>query len=344
MNPVVSIIIPCRNENKIIGACLDSVISQDYSKDLLEVLVVDGISDDGTRAIVQKYTEQYPFIRLLDNQKKIVPTALNIGINNSRGLIIVRMDAHTIYEKNYISKCVKYLISSEADNVGGVLITLPANKSMLADAISISVSHPFGIGNAYFRSGVKEPRYVDTVPFGCYRKEVFEEIGFFDEDLVRNQDDEFNMRLIKGGGKILLVPDIVSYYYARDSLSKLFRMYFQYGYFKPLVAEKVGGVLTWRQLIPSFFVGSLIVSSALSIVFKPFLWVFFLILLLYLSANLLFSFQISMKKGLKYFPVLPVVFSTIHFSYGIGYLKGILDFLILKKNRKKKIQDLPLTR
>ena len=310
----------------------------------MEILVVDGMSDDGTRDIVKHYAEQYPFIRLFDNQKKIVPTALNIGINNSRGVIIVRMDAHNIYEKDYISQCVKYLMESEADNVGGVWITLPGAGTSTAHAIALALAHPFGIGNASYRIGAKEPKYVDTVPFGCYKKEVFQKIGLFDEDLVRNQDDEFNLRLIKNGGKILLVPDIVSYYYARDSISKLFRMYFQYGYFKPLVAKKVGGVLTWRQLIPCLFVGSLIASSALSVVFKPFLWVFLLILSIYLAANLAFSFQISMKKGLKYLPVLPVVFSTIHVSYGTGYLKGIWDFIILKKNRKKKIQDLPMTR
>jgi len=342
--PFVSVIIPSRNEENFIARCLVSIVAQDYPRETLEVLVIDGMSEDKTRDITSQYSEGHPFLKLLDNPKKIVPAALNIGINKSQGEIIVRMDAHNTYEKDYISKCARYLQKLQADNVGGLWITLPGADTLIAHAIALGLSHPFGVGNASYRIGTKEPKYVDTVPFGCYRKEVFEKVGLFDEDLVRNQDDEFNLRLIKNGGKILLVPDIVSYYYARDSLSKLWKMYYQYGYFKPLVAQKVGGVLTWRQLIPALFVGGLIASAALSIIFKTFLWVFLLALSLYLAANLVFSFQISLKKGMKYFAVLPVVFSTLHLSYGVGYLKGVWDFLILKKNKKKKIEDLPITR
>ena len=161
---------------------------------------------------------------------------------------------------------------------------------------------------------------------------------------MRGQDAEFNARLRKNGGKILLVPEIVSYYYARDSLSKLWRMYFQYGYFKPLTAKKIGNVYTIRQLIPGAFVGSLIISLALSVIYRPFLWLFLFILGSYIIANLAFSLKISLKKGVRFFFVLPLVFATIHFSYGIGYLKGIWDFIILKKHKKKKIEDMPLTR
>lgn len=224
------------------------------------------------------------------------------------------------------------------------MVTLPANDTILAQSIAFSLSHPFGVGNAYFRIGSKEPKYVDTVPFGCYKKEVFEKIGFFDEDLVRNQDDEFNLRLIKNGGKILLVPEIVSHYFARDSLGKLWKMYFQYGCFKPLVVKKVGAVLTGRQLMPSVFVGSLIFFGILSPIVKPFLWVLISVVSLYLFSNIIFSFSIAVKKGLKYFVALPIVFATLHFSYGIGYLKGILDFMILKKYTRKKIEDIPLSR
>lgn len=340
----VSIIIPCRNERNFINACLDSIIAQDYSKEKIEVFVVDGMSDDGTKEIVKEYIDRYQFINILDNSKKIVPTALNIGIQNARGDIIIRIDAHNIYEKDYVSKCVKYLQEYDVDNVGGIWVTLPANDTLLAQSIAFALSHSFGIGNAYYRIGSKEPKYVDTVPFGCYKREVFNKIGVFDEDLVRNQDDEFNLRLIKNGGKILLVPDIVSYYYARESLSKLWRMNFQYGYFKPLVAMKVGGVFTWRQLIPALFVGSLVVSGILTLILKPFLLLFLLLIFLYLSANIIASGLIALKKGLKYIFTLPIVFATLHFSYGIGYLKGIWDFIVLKKHKRNKITDIPLTR
>jgi glycosyltransferase involved in cell wall biosynthesis len=342
--PFVSVIIPCRNEKRFISECLSSVSAQDYPQDKIEVLIVDGMSEDGTRDIIENHVEKDKRIILLDNIERIVPTALNIGIKNARGSIIIRMDAHNIYGKDYISNCIRYLYEYKADNVGGIWITKPGSDTIIARSIALALSHPFGVGNAYYRIGSQEPRFVDTVPFGCYRREVFQKVGLFDEDLVRNQDDEFNMRLIKNGGKILLAPEIISYYYARNSLAKLARMYFQYGYFKPLVVRKVGGVLTWRQLIPSLFVGSLIATYTLSIIFKPFLWVFLLVLSLYLAADLVFSFQLSMKKGLKYFSILPIVFSTLHLSYGIGYLKGIWDFLILKKNRKRKIRDLPITR
>lgn len=342
--PFVSVIVPCRNEAGFISYCLDSIISQDYPKDRLEILVVDGISTDGTREVVKEYERKCGFIRLLENPRKIVSTALNIGIQNAKGNIIIRMDAHNIYEKSYVSKCIKYLKEYNVDNVGGICITLPANNTIVARSIALALSHPFGVGNAYFRIGSKKPRFVDTVPFGCYKREVFEKIGLFDENLVRNQDDEFNLRLIKNGGKILLAPDIVSYYYARDSLSKLWKMYFQYGYFKPLVAQKIGDVLTWRQLIPAIFVSSLMFTGVLSFFSKLFLCLFSLIMCSYLIANFGFSLAIAVKNGLKFLQFLPVVFFTLHFSYGLGYLKGIWDFIIRKKHLKKKIEDVPLTR
>jgi cellulose synthase/poly-beta-1,6-N-acetylglucosamine synthase-like glycosyltransferase len=342
--PFVSVIIPCRNEERFIKKCVDSIMLQDYPKDKIEVLVVDGMSTDGTRGLISDLMKVNEGVKMVDNSDKVVPGAMNIGIKSSCGEVIVRMDAHNIYEKDYISKCVKYLYKYNADNVGGICMTVPGGKTVLAEAIAFVLSHFFGVGNAYFRIGTNEPKYVDTVPFGCYRKEVFEKIGLFDEDLIRNQDDEFNLRLIKNGGKILLVPEIISYYVARDSLAKLARMYFQYGYFKPLVAMKIGSVLTLRQLIPVIFVGSLVLSFLSSLIFKPLIWVFLVILLTYLVANVAFSFSVAVKKGLRYLPVLPAVFSTIHISYGIGYLKGILDFIVLKKHKKNRIKDIPLTR
>jgi glycosyltransferase involved in cell wall biosynthesis len=340
----VSVIIPCRNEKGFIGKCLDSILSQDYSKDMLEVLVVDGMSEDGTIDIIREYSTKHPYIKLLRNKGKIVPTAMNIGIQASHGEIIIRMDAHNEYEGDYVSKCVKYLTEYDADNVGGVWVTLSARDTLLAHSIALALSHAFGVGNSYFRIGAKEPRFVDTVPFGCFRREVFEKVGLFDEDLVRNQDDEFNLRLIKNGGKILLAPEIVSRYYARDSLSKLWKMYYQYGYFKPLVARKVGGVLTARQLAPGLFVSGLIGSGLLALVAEPFLWLFIAAALSYLAVNIGVSSALASEKGFKYVLTLPVVFTTLHFSYGLGYLNGILDFILLRKDKKRKIGDVPLTR
>lgn len=341
---MVSVIIPCRNEEKYIAKCLDSIINNNYAQTALEVLVVDGMSDDSTREIVRKYADNYAWIKLLDNPKKIVPTAMNIGIKNAKGDIIIRMDAHNRYSKDYISKCVEYLQKYNVDNVGGVWVTLPGGNTLTAHSIALGLSSPFGIGNAYFRLGLREPKYVDTVPFGCYKKEVFDRIGLFDEDLIRNQDDEFNLRLIKNGDKILLVPDIVSYYYARDSLAKLWKMYFQYGYFKPLVAYKIRTILTWRQLVPPVFISSLIFLGVFSFFFKFSSLIFLFVILGYLLINMGFSSLISAKEGVKYIFVLPITFAVLHFSYGFGYLKGILDFIIFKKHLRKKIEDIPITR
>lgn len=340
----VSIIIPCRNEEKFIGKCLDSIIAQDYPKDEFEVLVIDGMSEDGTREVVEGYVKQYPFIRLLDNPKKTTPCAFNIGVKNSKGEVIMIMGAHAKYETDYISKCVKHLIDYGVDNVGGICITLPGNSTLLAQSIALALSHPFGVGNSYFRIGSKKERYVDTVPFGCYKRELFLKNGLFDEDLVRGQDAEFNARLRRNGGTILLVPEVVSHYYARDSLGKLWKMYFQYGYFKPLIVRKVKSVFTWRQLIPAAFIASLVISAILTIAYKPFLWFFLFISGSYIITNLGFSLKISLKKGLKYSFALPLVFATLHFSYGIAYLKGSWDFVILKKDKKGKIKDMFLTR
>ena len=227
------------------------------------MLVVDGMSTDGTRKIVAEFARDHPFIKLLDNPRRITPAALNIGIAQARGDIIIRVDAHSTYPPNYLSSLVAWQEKTGADNVGGAWRILPGGDTPMARAIAVGLAHPFGVGNAYYRIGASAPRWVDTVPFGCYRREVFTRIGLFDEDHVRTEDDEFNLRLRKNGGRILLVPEIVIDYYARESLPKIWRMYYYYGYFKPLVARKLGLVLSLRHLIPSLLVLTLAVSLLL---------------------------------------------------------------------------------
>lgn len=342
--PFVSVIVPCRDEGRFIGKCLDSIIAQDYPRDKFEVLVIDGMSEDGTRKIVKEYNEQFPFVNLLDNCKRITSSALNKGIKAAKGDIIMIMGSHSTYEKNYMSQCVSYLTNGDADNVGGVCKILPQNSSLVAKSIAYALSSSFGVGNAYYRTGTKKQKYVDTVFGGCYKKNIFDKIGFFDEDLLRTQDSEFNARLIKNGGKILLVPEIISYYYARKSLGELWMMNLQYGYSKPLAVKKVGGIYTLRQLTPPLFVGSLFISLIFSPFFKLCLWYFIFVLSFYTFANLGVSLKIALRRNLRCFFILPLVFYTIHFGWGIGCLKGIWDFIILRKNKKEKIKDLPLTR
>jgi len=341
----VTVIVPCRNEEKFIEKVINNLLSQTYPRDKLEILFVDGLSEDRTREIIKAYAQKYSFIKLIDNPYKFVPQAMNIGINNATGDIIIRMDAHSEYPNDYIEKLVTYLEKLKADNVGGIWINTPPTNSLKAKAIALALSSKFGVGNALYRLGeLREPSEVDTVPFGCYKKEIFSKIGLYDEDLIRNQDDELNARLRKYGGKIFLVPDVKIKYFTRDSWTKLFKMFYQYGYFKPLVNLKLGQITTWRQLIPPLFVIVLIISLLLSFLFKKALFIFVILSLFYFTFNLLVSLLLSFSsRNLKLLPFLIISFFLIHFSYGLGYLKGILDFIILKKHLKKKL-EVELTR
>ncbi|UVT16976.1 MAG: glycosyltransferase family 2 protein [Nitrospira sp.] len=330
-SPYVSIIMPCRNEVKDIRSCLESVVESDYPKDRLELLVVDGQSDDGTRDIIDNFSKQYPWIRLLDNDRRITPAALNIGICAARGRIVMRMDGHTVYPSDYVSKLIDWSERTEADNVGGICITRPANDTPKAHAIAVGLSHPWGVGNSHFRIGVTAPKWVDHVPFGCYRREVFDKIGLFDERLIRNQDDELNHRLIRHGGRVLLVPEIVSYYTARDSLKKLWVMYYQYGYYKPFAVRMIGAVMTMRQLVPSAFVLYVVLTAALALQSNIAAVLLAVGVFAYMTSNLSIAVAVALSRGVRCGLWSTIVFPILHISYGVGYLKGILDFLILRK-------------
>ena len=331
--PRISIIVPCRNEARYIAACLESILATDYPADRLEVLVADGRSDDGTREVVADIARRDHRVRLLDNAQRITPTALNTAIRAASGDIIVRMDAHVVYPRTYLTRLVSALEETGADNVGGVLATLPADDSPMAHAIALGLSHRFGVGNSYFRVGAPERRWVDTVAFGCYRRDVFERIGLFDEELVRNQDDEFNARLIKHGGRILLEPTVVAQYYGRRSLRHLARMFFQYGLFKPLVARKVGRVMTVRQLIPALLVLGL-AGSALLAPWVPGAGLLFAALAsVYLVAVVANAMRSARSIGPKGAALMALVFPTLHFSYGVGFLAGIARTLRASRAR-----------
>ena len=325
---LVSIIIPCRNEEKFIEKCLDSLVLQDYPKEKLEILVVDGASEDKTREIVKKLIEKCPFVRLLENPKKYTPFGLNVGIRNAKGEVIARMDAHAEYEKKYISKCVKYLKEYGVDNVGGIMITMSRKDTALGKAIVAVLSHRFGVGSAIFRIGAKDPTLVDTVFGGCYKREVFDKIGYFDENLPRGQDMDFNLRLRKSGGKILLVPEIKSFYYARSDLKSFWRHSFTDGV--ELVSPLKFGVVifSWRHLVPLAFALGLIILLFLAIFSLKFLWLFFIFLGLYLLMTLYFSAKIAFaEKDFKYLFFMPIVFATLHIGYGLGSVFGLLKLL-----------------
>lgn len=324
----VSVICPIYNEEKFIENCIVSILNQDYPKDRLEVLFVDGMSTDSTRDIVKKYIQKYDFIQLLDNPARIVPPALNRGIEVAQGDVIVRIDGHCIYPRNYISILTKYLFELGADNVGALWNTLPAKDTTVCNAIAIGVSHKFGIGNSLHKIGAKNIIETDTVPFGCFRKEVFERLGLFDNDLIRNQDDEFNGRIIKNGGKIFLIPELSIDYYARDKIAKMMKMFYQYGLFKPLVNKKLGSPATVRQFFPFLFVCGLIIGGILAFFSSIVALFYWGVIFFYLVISLFHAGQAAQKeKNVKFFFLLPVIFFLIHISYGTGYLVGIYKLI-----------------
>ena len=324
----VSVICPVFNEEKFIEACILSIIEQDYPQDSMEVLFLDGRSTDRTREIIQKYMEQYDFIKLLDNPERIVPYALNRGLEAAKGEVIMRLDGHCTYPTNYISELVRYLYQLDADNVGGVWNTQPAKDTPMCQAIALASSHPFGVGGSMHKIGASKIIETDTVPFGCYKREVFDKTGPFDTDLVRNQDDEFNGRLLNLGGKIYLIPQVIINYTARDTLCKARKMYYQYGLYKPLVNKKLGAPATVRQFFPLLFLFGIVLGGILSI-FIPFvLHIYTTVLLLYLFIGIVVGSMSAIRAHQPLIALLmPYVFFNIHMSYGIGYLVGIFNVI-----------------
>jgi glycosyltransferase involved in cell wall biosynthesis len=343
--PQVTVIVPCRNEERYLVECLDSILACDYPPERLEVLVVDGMSDDGTRPLLAEYAARHPAVRMIDNPRRITPVALNLAIRAAQGDVIVRMDAHVVYPKNYVSRLVAALDEFGADNVGAVLRTLPANQTAMGKAIAIGMSHPFGVGTSYFRIGTDQPRWVDTIAFFCIRRATFDRVGMFDEELIRHQDGEFNARLIKAGGRILLIPDVVSYYYARATLRQVGRMFYQYGYFKPLVAKKLGRFMTWRQLIPPGFVLALAITAVGALLWKPAVILLGLVTGSYVLVVGGCAIQTALKEGPRTGLALAAVLPVIHVSYGTGFWRRVVELMLpTRRTAAEREAGLPLSR
>ncbi|HMU30824.1 MAG TPA: glycosyltransferase family 2 protein [Nitrospira sp.] len=354
--PIVSIIIPCRNERAFIAGCLESVLANDFPKDRLEILVVDGLSDDGTREILDGFSRDHAFLSVLDNPKRVTPAALNLGIKHTRGPIVMRMDAHARYDSHYISRCVDALGKYKVDNVGGIWKTLPRTETLAGWGVVKALSHPFGVGNSHFRLPQgSEPKFVDTVPFFCVRRWVFQELGGFNESLVRGedmefslrlnqpgvfnerltrgQDMEFSLRLRKAGGRTLLIPDIVSYYYARSDIKSFWCHNWINGVWAilPFAYSNVIPV-SLRHLVPLFFVGSLVSTLVLTAWQGTFGWMFAGILGAYLLANVVASLHVAWEaRQPQYAVLMPIIFAMLHVGYGLGSLWGVVRLLTIRE-------------
>lgn len=317
----VSVVIPVYNEHRYIEKCIDSLLLQDYSKADMEWIFVDGMSTDDTKQLIQRYVAKYPeLIKVLENPNKTVPYAMNIGIKAAKGKYIVRLDAHADYSQDYISKCVYYLETTDADNVGGVAET--KSQGFVGNVIAKMLSSRFGVGNSEFRTN-GETGYVDTVPFGAFRREVFEKWGGYDERLTRNQDNEMNYRIRKHGGKILLVSNIKLSYYCRDTIKGIMRMAFQNGMWNVITMKLCPGSMGIRHFIPLAFLISLIAMPLMSLFFPVFWYLFAVEVILYFALDCLFSKKQANK--IKEFFLLLFLFPAFHITYGAGSVRGLFE-------------------
>lgn len=320
-NPIiVSVVMPIYNEEKYIKKCIDSLFKQSFPRKKMEWIFVDGMSKDKTKPIIKQYIEEYPhLIKVFDNPDKTVPYAMNIGIKNSIGKYIVRLDAHAEYPEDYIDKCVYYLDVTDADNVGGIAET--HSRTPIGDIIAKMLSSRFGVGNSSFRTNGSSG-YVDTVPFGAFRREVFEKYGYYDERLTRNQDNEMNYRIRKNGGKIYLARDIHFIYYCRDTISGIIDMALKNGAWNIVTMKLCPGSMGIRHFIPLLFVLSLVGLPILGFFNNVFFYLLILELFLYGSLDCLFSVKAS--NSLNDFFWLMLLYPVFHISYGLGSIKGIV--------------------
>ena len=327
--PKVAIIIPCYNEEKYIEECIESILSSDLNHEETEVIFVDGKSSDNTVEIIEKYISNNPFIQILHNEKRYTPISMNIGISATFAEYVFILSAHAKYAKTYFTTLLHNIKTLKADCVGAVLITEVKNKDKKSNAIKAVLQHRIGVGNASFRTGTSTIKEVDTVAFGCYSQEAFEKFGLFDEKLIRNQDIEFNKRIVNGGGKIYLIPDVSCVYYARENFKELAKNNYANGKWNILTAYYTNSfkALSLRHFVPLLFVLSLIVPLLFSLLLPRIAWLSVLSLLSYLALVIIISLRIRSEK--TNFLYLVASFITLHFSYGMGSFVAL--YLVLQK-------------
>lgn len=323
--PFVSIVIPCLNEERFIRAVLESLAHQ-YEPGCFEILIVDGISSDRTREVIAGFSGDNPrvAVTVIDNPDRDIPKALNLGINAATGDIIVRMDAHSIPSSGYVRRCVNLLTQGDAAVVGMPWKICAGSDSLMARGIALAVAHPFGIGDAKYRLNVAAAEYVDTVPFGAFKKSLWQRLGGFNEKLLANEDYDFNYRVRKDGGLILLDAAEHCDYVARATLGDLAKQYWRYGGWKAQMVKLQPASLRWRHLVAPAFVASLVITALTSILWWPASLLFLAAMGSYALLAILCSLQIAVRNGnpaLLF--VLPVIFLSLHLSWGTSFIAGL---------------------
>lgn len=328
-NPIVSIIVPCRNEERFIAACLDSLIFQSYPTEQSQIIVIDGASTDNTTTIIKEYAHRFPkLITVLNNEKRYKPYALNIGIRNAHGSIVMIADAHATYSKDYLETCLNAMERYHADVVGGRRKATPMVAAIQARAITTTFSHLLGIGNAMYQIGSSTPQFVDAVFGGCYRRELFDEVGLFNENLIRSQDMEMFVRLRKAGKKILLVPDVECTYYPKQTIKDFFYHNVQDGIWAIYPLKFVRVPLRLRHYVPLFFMLGLAAIGIIGIFLPLASTLFWSMLILYATIVGLSAVELAREKNdLMLSPFLVAAFVARHFGYGIGSVIGLMKLV-----------------
>ncbi len=315
---------PVRNEADFIARSLGCVLAQDYPRERMEIIIADGRSTDTTRAIITALQAEHSHIKLIDNPRGIAPTGLNAAFAHARGDVIVRVDGHCEIAPDYVRKCVQHLQHGGAEGVGGPLETI--GTTPLAAAIAAAMSSPFGVGGSAFRTVKNKTMLTDTVAFPAYTRAIIERAGHYDEEMVRNQDDEYNYRLRKLGARILLAADVHARYYSRGTLKSLFRQYYQYGYWKVRVWQKHPRQMSGRQFVPALFVAALLGALLAALFVAGGGWLLAAVGGAYLAANLAATLLVAARAGWQHTRWLPLVFLFLHLSYGLGFLTGLVRF------------------
>lgn len=325
--PPVSVVIPCYNEERFIGKVLENLAGQ-YEAERYEIVVVDGMSTDRTRRVVAEFMDRHPEvqIRILDNPARNIPTGLNIAIREARHEIIIRMDAHSVPSQNYVSRCVEALSRPEGVAVVGMPWRIAASAGTIAArAIVPAVSHPFGIGDAKYRLASSSAEFVDTVPFGAFRKTLWQELGGFNEELLANEDYDFHYRVRLRGGRVLLDPSGHSVYFARPTFRELAAQYFRYGRWKAQMVKLHPRSIKPRQLVAPLFVIALALLSILGWWMKAALLLLSVMMAAYLSLSLFFAFRLARRAGdWRLLPAISLAFFIIHTSWGSSFLLGLV--------------------